>query len=88
MTIVRIAALTLFVASGAGSAALASPTTVAPIAATPIQTVPVVYGYGPNAYGIYGHRRHRYGARHSFGTGYHGRGTATGGPVGGLPSRN
>lgn len=27
-------------------------------------------------------------ARISYGTGYHGRGTATGGPVGGLPNRN
>ena len=33
---------------------------------------------------LHGHRNRGV----SYGTGYHGRGTATGGPVGGLPNRN
>ena len=57
------------------------------------------YGYGPSyGYGSYGPRvfapyRRGFGYRGfdprvSYGTGYHGRGTLTGGPVGGLPNRN
>ena len=80
--------LAAIMTTGVATAAAAAPVGAFPsVAAVPVEVTPVVNGYGPSPYGIYGHR-HRFSARRSYGTGYHGRGTATGGPVGGLPSRN
>lgn len=86
MTFSSTLALATLVVAGVATAADAAPyLTPAPALARQVIT-PVAYGYGPYHYGLYGHRRLR--ARRSYGTGYHGRGTLTGGPVGGLPSRN
>lgn len=72
------------------AAVVASDASAMPVATgiAPAQPAPVLarYGYGPLPHGLYGHRRRHHGR--SYGTGYHGRGTRTGGPVGGLPSRN
>ena len=87
MTPFKKAALAALFIAGASTAAVAEPTAFAPVAAAPVAATPILYGYGPTPYGLYG-RRHRSYARRSYGTGYHGRGTRTGGPVGGLPSRN
>ena len=88
-TAVGTTACALLIAAGAVTAADAAPigAFASQGTASVVQVTPVVYGYGPLPYGLYGHR-HRFRARRSYGTGYHGRGTATGGPVGGLPSRN
>ncbi len=89
MVLIRPALLATFIATGATSVAYAAPMgTIVPLAAAPVQATLVQYGYGPRPYGAYGYRRYRFGPRRSYGTGYRGRGTATGGPVGGLPSRN
>ena len=77
----------IVVATAATGASAMSPImSMAPMDPAGLAPQPVVYGYGPEKYGVYTHHRHHHGR--SYGTGYHGRGTRTGGPVGGLPSRN
>ena len=66
--------------------ALTAVTIVGVLSTVPLAAQAVEYGMSPHARSLAMKRRHRHGL--SYGTGYHGRGTATGGPVGGLPSRN
>lgn len=77
-------------------AMLATEVAAQPAAALPVAALHAVDGATAHLdtiqyYGGYGYRRHRRffrGRRLSNGTGYQGRGTASGGPVGGLPNRN
>ena len=81
MTIIKTAALAVILAAGASTAALAAPTGAA---MTPAAAASA--GMAPS--GVVKAQYYRRSHRRSYGTGYRGRGTRTGGPVGGLPSRN
>ena len=82
MTFVKTLAVVTLAAAGVATVA-----DIVPAAAAEYQSVGYGYGYGPGPYG-YGPRFRRFGWRRPNGTGYYGRGTRTGGPVGGLPGRS